>query len=132
MTSTNSLHVVPAKAGTHYHQPSFGEDQLPPCRPARSRGLGPGLRRDDKLDAHSPTTPLSSPDKSAKRVFNKAIGRSSTPQPPGLTAPPLEYWIPACRLRLSFGGPTPRAPAKPWRSRVAGMTVQFEEIPPTW
>ncbi len=72
MTSTTSLHVVPAKAGTHYHQASFGEDQLPQCRPARSRGMGPGLRWDDKLDAHSPTTPLSLPD---------LIGRSSTPRP---------------------------------------------------
>src|ERR1700684_2050076 len=31
-------------------------------------------------------------------------------------------WVPACHLRCSFGALTVSAPAKPWRSRVAGTT----------
>src|SRR5580693_3249391 len=47
--STTLSHVVLAKARTHYHRPSFGEDQLTPCRLERSRGMGPGFRQDDNV-----------------------------------------------------------------------------------
>jgi hypothetical protein len=47
------------------------------------------------MNARLPITLLSSPGKSAKRVFKLMTGRSSTPRRLGSTALLLEYWIPA-------------------------------------
>jgi hypothetical protein len=43
----------------------------------------------------APRTSLSSPGKSAMRVFTLATGRPSTPRPIGSTAGFPAYWIPA-------------------------------------
>jgi hypothetical protein len=49
-TAGYTLGVVPAKAGTHNPREEFGEDSLfgtMSIRNERSRGMGPGVRRDD-------------------------------------------------------------------------------------
>ena len=47
------------------------------------------------MSARTPHTPLSSPGKSAKRVFTVTTGRSSTPRPIGSNTGFPAYWIPA-------------------------------------
>src|SRR6185369_17468146 len=61
--------------------------RLPLRQPDGSRGMGPCVRRDDKVGcARLPQTPLSSPG---------LTGRPSTPRPIRSIERPLEYWIPA-------------------------------------
>ena len=46
----NSLYVVPTKAGTHNHRELYGEESsfgIATFQIEKSRGMGPGLRRDD-------------------------------------------------------------------------------------
>src|SRR6266702_3905454 len=49
--------VVPANAGTHSHQHSLLRKVSDTSRNERSRGMGPGVRRDDDVDSYVPFTP---------------------------------------------------------------------------
>src|SRR5437773_4980850 len=49
--------VVPANAGTHTHRPSFCEGYWLRLPTVRSRGMGPGVRRDDGVTASAAAAP---------------------------------------------------------------------------
>jgi len=51
----------------------------------------------------APHTPLSSPGKSAKRVFTQETGRPSTPRPIGSISGFPAHLIPACAGMTSCG-----------------------------
>jgi hypothetical protein len=52
----------------------------------------------------APHTPLSSPGKSAKRVFTQETGRPSTPRPIGSISGFPAHWIPAFAGMTGSGG----------------------------